>query len=540
MPPFAKIKSAFLTAGVKMADKARKVVVSRPFAAFCAGGLTVLALPPYHFWPALLGFTALGFLLAGDMTKKRAFALGFAFGFAHFGFGLMWVGNALKLDPRFAPFAFLPFLAFGLWGAFFPAFGALLARVLAPSGWRRAVVFAACWGLLEWVRSWALTGFPWNLTASVFANAPLMLQTASLYGSYGLGVMIVLACVLPAAALPFDERKAFLKRLGAWTGVSAVIFAALAGYGYHRFDNAFLPNDFVRGVTLRLVQANVEQTLKWDDQKAYRILDDHVYLSSREGNEKVTHVVWPETATQFLLVQDDGARAMATSGLSQSAILLTGTLRTERINTPDAYPPFRVYNSIAAINDIGSVIGLYDKSHLVPFGEYVPLRKIFPFMTKLTAGQFDFSKGRGAQTVSVPRTLPVGMLVCYEILFPAHVVEKGKRPYWLLNVTNDGWYGISAGPHQHFAAAILRAVEEGLPVVRGANTGISGVIDSYGRVVNALELGKRGIVDSGLPRAEDETFYGAYGNAAPLTMCALLILFSFLPVIVKKKQKEQK
>ena len=538
MPPFAKIKSAVKTACAKAVKIARRILVSKPFAAFCAGALTVLALPPYHILPALLGFTALGFLLAGDMTKKRTFGIGFSFGFAHFGFGLMWVGNALKLDPRFAPVSFLPFFAFGLWGAFFPAFCALTARVLAPSGWRRAVVFAAGWGFFEWVRSWALTGFPWNLTASVFTDAPLMLQTASLYGSYGLGVMIVLACFLPAAALPFDNRKAFFKRLGAWTGVSALVFACLAAYGYARFANAFLPDDFVRGVKFRLVQPNVEQTLKWDSQKAERILDDHVFLTSREPKDDITHVVWSETATQFLLAQDEYARAMAVSGLPQSAILLAGTLRTEKVENPDAFPPMRVYNSIAAINEIGSVLGLYDKAHLVPFGEYVPLRSVFPFMEKVTNGQFDFSRGKGAQTVSVPRTLPAGMLICYEILFPAHVVDKSQRPYWLLNVTNDGWYGISAGPHQHFAAAVLRAVEEGLPVVRAANTGISGVIDSYGRVVNALALGKRGIVDSGLPRAEDETFYGARGNDVPLTMCALLILFSFLPAIVKKKQKE--
>ena len=160
MPPFAKIKSAVKTACAKAVKIVRRTLVSKPFAAFCAGALTVLALPPYHIFPALLGFTALGFLLAGDMTKKRAFGLGFSFGFAHFGFGLMWVGNALKLDPRFAPVAFLPFFAFGLWGAFFPAFCALTARVLAPSGWRRAVVFAAGWGFFRVGQKLGADGLP--------------------------------------------------------------------------------------------------------------------------------------------------------------------------------------------------------------------------------------------------------------------------------------------------------------------------------------------------------------------------------------------
>ena len=248
----------------------------------------------------------------------------------------------------------------------------------------------------------------------------------------------------------------------------------------------------------------------------------------------MSHVVWPETATQFLLTEDEEARAMAVSGLPESGILLAGTLRTEPAEK-DAFPPMKVYNSLAAINDIGSIIGLYDKAHLVPFGEYAPLRSVFPFMQKLTPGLFDFSAGEGVKTVSVPRTPPVGMLVCYEILFPAHVVDKTRRPYWLLNVTNDGWYGVSAGPYQHFAAAVLRAVEEGLPVVRAANTGVSGVIDSFGRVVAFLDVDKRGVLDSGLPRAAEETVYGRFGNAVPLSFCVMLILFSFLPAMVRKK-----
>ena len=540
MLPFAKIKGFLKQVVFKTGRFFRRAVLSYSCAAFVAGAFSVLAFPPYHFLPALLGFAVLGYMLNRAETKKAAFMRGFWFGFGHFGVGLAWVGKALLIDPRFAFLAFAPFFGFGLWGTIFTAFPCLIAKVLAPAGVRRLLVFSAAWGFFEWVRSWLFTGFPWNQTASVFSSFPVMLQTASFWGAYGLGIATVFASSLPALIFLFDSKWLFAKKAVVCFGSAAVVFIGLYAFGAWRLNKAFKPDDFVRGVTLRLVQPNVEQTVKWSEQKAHRILDDLVYLSSKKPDAfKVSHVVWSETATQFLLTQDEYARAMAISGLPSSGILLAGTLRSEKIEDENAFPPVRVYNSIAAINDIGSVIGVYDKSHLVPFGEYAPLRSIFPFMGKVTAGQFDFSRGEGAKTVSVPRTPPVGMLVCYEILFPANVVDKSRRPYWLLNVTNDGWYGISAGPYQHFAAAVLRAVEEGLPVVRGANTGISGVIDSYGRVVNSLGLGMRGFLDSGLPRAEKETIYAKHGNAVPLAFALLLTLFSFLPVIIRKKTKEK-
>lgn len=239
----------------------------------------------------------------------------------------------------------------------------------------------------------------------------------------------------------------------------------------------------------------------------------------------MSHVVWPETATRFLLVQDDFARSMVTSALTPSAILLAGTLRAEKTETGARY-----FNSVAALNDLGVYLGGYDKSHLVPFGEYVPLAKFFPFIRKVTPVPMDLGVGYGVKTTVLPRTLPVGILVCYEVIFPANVAERNYRPYWLLNVTNDGWYGLSAGPYQHFAAAQMRAVEEGLPLARAANTGISGMIDAYGRVTASLGLGKEGVVDAGLPRrTETPTFYAKHGNAVPLTLALLLFVLAAVP-----------
>jgi len=210
---------------------------------------------------------------------------------------------------------------------------------------------------------------------------------------------------------------------------------------------------------------------------------------------------------------------MVTSALTPSAILMAGTLRAEKTETGARY-----FNSVAVLNDLGVFLGSYDKSHLVP------LAKFFPFIRKVTPVPMDLGAGDGVKTTVLPRTLPVGILVCYEVIFPANVADRNYRPYWLLNVTNDGWYGISAGPYQHFAAAQMRAVEEGLPLARAANTGISGMIDAYGRVTASLGLGKEGVVDAGLPRrTENPTFYAKYGNTVPLAFALLLFILAAVP-----------
>lgn len=514
-------------------NKIQYFLTSRPFLGLLCGFAAVAALPPYYHTVFLfIAFSGLMLLLNGTENKKQAAVLGFCFGFGYFSAGLAWVSNALMIEGMgFRALAPLPPLGFGLWGGLFPMAACVIAFCV-PRGVRRVIAFCAAWGILEWVRSWLFTGFPWNLTASIWTDYPPMLQSASVWGAYGLGMLTVFAAALPSlAAGPFKEKR-YMRAAVPFLCAAAVV-GALYGFGAARLRKAPAVSQTIRGTMIRLVQANIEQGKKWNDDEAERNLMTHVHLSRAAGAEKVTHVVWPETATQFLLLNNDFARSMVTSALLPGGILMAGSLRADPVE--GAFPPFKMYNSIVVLNDIGVYLGSYDKSHLVPFGEYAPMNSVFPFIRKLTPAGFDFSVGSGVRTVTLPRTLPVGMLVCYEVIFPGHVADNQVRPYWLLNVTNDGWYGISAGPHQHFAAARMRAVEEGLPLARAANTGISGMIDAYGRVTASLELGKKGVVDAGLPRRTDKpTLYATYGNRIPLAAGAFFLLLSFLPLKKKK------
>ena len=490
--------------------------------AFGLGILAVGALPPYYFLPGVfLAFSGLIIYLNRTESKKQAAHLGFWFGFGFFSVGLSWVCKAFMIEGMgFAALAPLPLIGFGLWGGLFPA-AACAAAVCFPKGWRRLLAFSAAWGVTEWVRSWLFTGFPWNLTGSVWTRWPAMMQTASVWGVFGLGVVTVFTAGLPG--LLKDRQKKTLRPV---ISVILILFA-LAGYGSLRLKKAPDISDTVKGVKVRLVQPNIPQGRKWSADEAEQNFMKLVHLSRSEESENISHVIWPETATQFLLQDDRFARGMVMSALTQDGILLAGSLRVQR---DDTGRPVKFFNSIVALNGLGIYLGSYDKSHLVPFGEYVPLAKLFPFIRKMTPVPMDFSVGWGVKTTILPRTLPAGMLVCYEVIFPGRVAEKASRPYWLINVTNDGWYGISAGPYQHFAAAQMRSVEEGLPLARSANTGISGMIDAYGRVTAVLDLGKEGFIDAGLPRrTEKRTFYGTYGNSVPLIFCLLLLIAAALP-----------
>lgn len=516
-------------------NKIQHFLTSGPFLGLLCGFTAVAALPPYyHAVFFFVAFSGLMILLNRTESKRQAAVLGFCFGFGYFSAGLAWVSNALMIDGMgFQTLAPFPPLGFGLWGGLFPA-AACLAAFCVPKGLRRVIAFSAAWGILEWVRSWLFTGFPWNLIASIWTDYPAMIQSASVWGAYGLGMISVFAAGLLSLGVGLLKEKKYTRAVIPFLCAAAVI-GGLYGFGVLRLKRAPAVSETIRGTMIRLVQANIPQGKKWSDDDAERNLMTHVHLSRAKGAEQVTHVVWPETATQFLLLNNDFARSMVTSALLPGSILMAGSLRADPVE--GAFPPFKMYNSIVVLNDIGVYLGSYDKSHLVPFGEYAPLSSVFPFIRKLTPVGFDFSVGGGVRTVTLPRTLPVGMLVCYEVIFPGQVADNQVRPYWLLNVTNDGWYGISAGPHQHFAAAQMRAVEEGLPLARAANTGISGMIDAYGRVTAVLELGKKGVVDAGLPRrTEKTTFYGKYGNRIPLAMAVFFLLLSFLPL--KKKKTE--
>jgi apolipoprotein N-acyltransferase len=488
----------------------------RALLALLLGAVAVLALPPLYIVPAVIpAFTGLLWLLDGARTWRSALLIGFLFGLGYFTAGLYWVANALLTKPEeFGWVAPLAPVGLATILAPYPAIACALTKLAPRPGVGRVLTFAAAWTLLEWVRSWAFTGFPWNLIGSVWAFSDAMLQPAAWIGVYGLGLATVAAAAMPSIL----SRPAYAGRRG-WTaiGLGFAILAvfALAGVGrlVHVGDTGF-----VEGVRLRLVQANISQSLKWRRE----LVDEHLLLQARMGaapsDRAPTHVIWSEASAPLFLANDAERLRLVGELTPAGGLTLLGTLRT----TPPKVEPFQVWNSMLAIDDSGAVVGFYDKAHLVPFGEFMPLRSVLG-LGSVAGGSTDFSRGPGVRTLRLPGLPPVGPLVCYEVIFPGAVTDRSDRPEWLLNLTNDGWYGISAGPYQHLVAARLRAVEEGLPVVRVANTGISAVIDPVGRVVVELGLGERGVLDSALPKPLRPTVFATTGVWGILILCLLIV-----------------
>ena len=502
-------------------------------AALC-GGLSTLAMPPLFLVPLLLpAYCGFYWLCLAARDRRQAFAIGWSFGFLHFATGLYWITNALLVDAEkfgwLAPFA-VSGLSVGL--AIFTALVSLGFYRARQSGFARGLagplLFALLWTAVEWLRGHILTGFPWNLLATTWSFSPAMSQSVALFGAYGLSFITLLAALAPVAFYPssrrdspsIDSRRALL---GALALCGLLVICAIGGAARLAFVPAAA--NVLPDIRLRLVQANIDQRMKWDDAERANTLNKYLRLSTQPGPLPVTHLVWPETALPYFVSTEPELLRILGQIVPAGGLLLTGAVRTE----PSQGRPFQVWNSFHAIDDGGRVIATYDKVHLVPFGEYVPLRNILP-LDKITPGGSDFSAGPGPRTLVVAGLPPVSPSICYEAIFPGALVAASEpRALWLLNVTNDAWFGRSAGPHQHFASARLRAIEQGLPLVRAANTGISAVVDPYGRVVAQLALGQEGVLDSPLPAALPLTPYARLGDFALLIVLAAalgLILFN--------------
>ena len=492
----------------------RLPAISRYGLSFFLGAVAAFGLAPFYLLFLLVpAFTGLLWLVYGATRTRGAFAVAWWFGVGHFSFGLYWIANALLTDA--ARFGWLvPFAILGLSGglAIFPGLAGLAARRLCGGneasgigGVGRVLVFAALWTGFEWLRGWLFTGFPWNLMGSVWAGSDEMMQAGAVTGIYGLSLLAVAAAAMPAT----------LVSAGGWGGnvrptvLAAALLVLVWGGGMARLLGAdALGENTVPDIRLRLVQPNIEQRNKWKADLRIPNLKEQIRMSAAVTTGPApTHVIWSETAATYFLSNDMAVRKAMAEATPKGGLIITGALRAER----GEGQPYRVWNSLFAVNDNGDIVGTYDKHHLVPFGEYMPFRGIFG-LEKLTAGTADFTPGPGPQTLRLSGLPPVSPLICYEVIFPGNVVDAADRPQWIVNVTNDAWYGISTGPYQHFDAARFRAVEEGLPLVRVANTGISGVIDAYGRVVKRLDLGERGTLDSALPKALSATPYSRYGN----------------------------
>jgi len=493
------------------------------FLAAVLGALAVLAMAPvYQIYLLIPAFSGLLWLSAAAQTRWHAFVVGWWFGAGYFGASLYWVSFALLVDAeRFAwliPFAVFGF-AFGL--GIFGACAAWAVRAVPGSLSARALMLAGAWTVLEWVRAWLFTGLPWNPVGSAWAFSDAMMQGASVIGVFGLSLFTVLFAAGVGALVPSDQGARRLVAVAGLIGVAGLAF------GEYRLSTAVAGP--VDGVRLRLIQPNIAQAEKWKRKLLRRNMMTQIDLMlapPAAGSKPPTHVIWAETAAPFFIANSEDWRRVVGQATPPGGLTILGAPRV----VGGADGEFQVANALLAITETGAVAATYDKSHLVPFGEYVPLSDWLP-LDKITQGQGAFTPGAGPVTLTLKGLPPVSPLICYEVIFPHQVTDPADRPQWLLNLTNDAWYGKTAGPHQHFVTARFRAVEEGLPAVRVAFTGISGIIDAYGRVQSRLGLGEKGFVDGDLPQAIPRPgAYARWGNTVPLSLSIAIILAALFAV----------
>ena len=462
-------------------------------AALVLGGLATTALPPLHIVPSLVvAFAGLLWLLNRSEAWVGATLVGWAFGLGHFLTSLYWIGHSFFVDvERFDWLAAPAVLLLSALLATFPAIAALLTWLIGGHYLGKVLAFAFAWTAMEWLRGHILTGFPWNLIGYVWATSDVPIQLAAVIGVYGLSFITIIIASLPALAL---HHKQFSTRQVLPLAMAAALTASLWIGGAIRLATAHV--ELVPDVRLRLVQPNIPQVEKWEPTRRSEIISRLLDMSQQAGAAGVTHIVWPETALPLFIAEEPELRHVIREIVPDNGLLVTGSLR----RTSDVEHKIQYRNSLFAIDRHGEVVATYDKVHLVPFGEYMPFGNLLPFEA-ITIGSQNFSPGPARVALALPGLPSFSPLICYEIIFPGEVVDIKRRPDWILNITDDAWFGTSAGPYQHFAMAKMRAVEEGVPLVRVANTGITAVVDPYGRVAAQLQLNETGLLDVSLPRA---------------------------------------
>jgi apolipoprotein N-acyltransferase len=500
--------------------------------AILAGAFSALAQPPFGIFAVnFISFPILLWLIdgaAGDPDRSfvarrmPSFTVGWTFGFGYFVTGLWWTGNALLVEADEFAWA-LPLAILGLpaYLALFYGFATFLARLVWSDGFARLLVLGAAFGLAEWLRAIVLTGFPWNAVGYSMMPVPLMMQSVAVTGTYAMNILAVLVFAAPALLVTGPGR---------WpaTILALVLLTLHLGFGAYRLNTSDVEK-VSDPRTIRIVQPMIDQAAKIDDNERGRIFEEHLRLTtapSKEGAKRPDYVVWPETSVPFILTQNPDALVRIADALEDGQILIAGAVRTESDGSGSAA---RYYNSAYMIDSQGQIIAAADKVHLVPFGEYLPFEAFWNSigLNAIAAFPGGYSAAPRHQILTAPdgnRMLP---LICYEVIFPDEGAAEGKDADAIVNLTNDGWFGFTPGPWQHFHQARIRAVESGLPVIRNSNSGISAIIDGYGRIQAGLDFGAVGVVDGTMPPKTAPMWH----NLSPLLnfglLESLLILFAF-------------
>ena len=529
-------------------------------AALLAGIASATGFAPLGLWPVtLLALALLLHLISGAATTRRALLLGWLFGVGHFALGNNWIATAFTYQAAMpAWLGWVAVILLSLYLAVYPALAAAsahwLARLAYPprprGGGSRAaadgggsqpdtapigdtftlpltLLFAATWIITEWLRSWVFTGFAWNPLSAVGAGHATL---AKIIGSYGLSGLV---CLAAGALLLLAHRR--------WRAATVLVASMLLAHSMAAvwFTERNPDALYMRGPPITIVQPNIDQGDKWDMERRRANFAKLARLSPPHSDAAPRLLLWPEAAVpdylesgyplDWYIEPASFARARLAALLGPDDLLLTGAVRLESNAARTDVVGAR--NSVFTLNAQQQLGPRYDKAHLVPYGEYLPMRSLLqPLgLSRLAPGAVDFWPGPGARTLDLGRFGKVGVQICYEIIFSGQVVDRANRPAFLFNPSNDAWFG-SWGPPQHLAQARMRAIEEGLPVIRSTPTGISAIIDADGRIVESITQHRAGRIDGFVPAAHHPTPFAHWGNALPLAFAALLLAIGLMPL----------
>jgi apolipoprotein N-acyltransferase len=470
------------------------------------------------------------YLLNQEIVKQASFVkifwLGWWFGFGQFIVGLHWVTCAVMVNLEFL-WWWIPFVFFGLPAvlAVFTGVSFSLTALWPYEGLSRGLAFGAIWVGVEWLRGHLFTGFPWNLVGYTWAFSPEIMQVASLVGIYGLSLLVLLlsiSLIYLVGRCPFERIIAF--------GICLIVGVSWI-WGNYRLNHQVVRSS--PSFALRLVQPNIPQAHKKTPEQKEENFQLLLKMTAQPSSLSLKAIIWPESAVHFFLELDSWSRRLIGETLPKGALLFTGAYRRTHLEEAS----YKLWNSLLVVNDKGDILTHYDKSHLVPFAEYLPFRGVVDALfgegrvKTITMMDRDLTAGTGLQSLSLPQGFPsCSGLICYEAIFPHAVINSTQgRPEWLLNVSNDAWYGNTFGPYQHLESARVRAIEEGVPLVRVANTGISAVFDAYGQPLALLGCNQQGFLDISLPPPTSSApFYGRWGDWITLILIGGVLLFTFL------------
>ena len=500
----------------------------KPISIILLGMTSATALPPWYFIPGIFSFSVLAILLHKCTNPIETACTAWLFSFGYHLLGIHWLSNAFLIESdKFAFLIPITFLGLPAVLALFPACLLSLFPLISTSIPKNTIAIASLWSLSDYIRGHLFTGFPWNLTSYAVSFSDSLSQLASVFGAYGLNFLIIFVAVGPSVLL---VKRCF------WTkhSISILILCFLIPFvtwfsGMVRLLEANVTTN--SNVLIRIVQANISQKDKWRPELKFKNISEYLKLSNlpikinypAPSKQKIDFIIWPETAVPAFLANDKKLRTSIMRALPTSSRLITGAPAIA------AQPKIQLHNSLFVISSEANIEAQYDKVRLVPFGEYVPLKDWLP-ISKVVRGLADFRAGSGLKILNVPLLGFISPVICYEIIFPGNVIKEREenQSNLIINLTNDAWFGDGAGPRQHLAIAKMRAIEEGIPLIRSANTGISGFYDAYGRTMGEINLNQEGILDQYLTSPTPyRTIYSRFGNSVYLLLILSCLIFIF-------------